>query len=208
MKQFWLIRHGQSEGNIDKPQAYRGAPPLTEKGWQQVRGFADTFEATPDLIVASTFIRAQQSAEPLRTRFPDAAYEIWPVHEFTPLASVHYENVAMSTRKPLFLKFFEDGDAYTENGEGSESFSQGIERGAALLAQLRDRPFECATIYTHATFLRMVYWVWLYGNAETANANMIAFGDFRKTLDFPNCGHIHGYVHNDTVYFSPVQTTA
>ena len=206
MKQFWLVRHGQSEGNIDKPQAYRGAPPLTEVGWEQARQFAASFNETPDLIVASTFIRAQQSAEPLQARYPQTPVEIWPIQEFTPLASKYYENARMSARKPTFLQFFADADPHTDNGPGSESFAEGVQRAAALLERLRAAPQQRIVLFSHATFMRIVYWAWLYTHIEQSISGMAAFGQLLHTHKIPNTAYIHGHVAPNAILLSNLQT--
>lgn len=205
MTQFWLVRHGESEGNIDKPQAYRGAPPLTERGWQQARQFAEQFDVTPDLIVASTFIRAQQTAEPLQQRNPNVATDIWPVQEFTPLARKYYENVRMSARRPAFLQYFADANPNTDNGRGSESFSEAVQRARQLLNQLRDAPHERIVVFSHATFLRIVYWTWLFDDDVRAADSITAFGNLLKTHKLPNTAFIHGRIEPHATYLSNIQ---
>ena len=206
MKQFWLVRHGQSEGNIDKPQPYRGAPPLTPLGWQQVQTFADNFEATPDLIVSSDFIRAQQSAEPLQARFPHVPTETWPVQEFTPLAKRYYEGVKMSSRRDAFLQFFSDADPNVDNGEGAESFTMGLQRAADLLIRLQTIPQQTIVVYSHATFLRLVYWAWLYGDVSRAATGMTAFGMLLHSHKIPNTAFIHGVIELGKLHLSNIQT--
>ena len=52
---------------------------LTEKGWQQARGVATNWTETPDLIVTSPYLHAQQTAQPTIERFPGVAVEVWPI---------------------------------------------------------------------------------------------------------------------------------
>ncbi len=199
MKQFWLIRHGQSTANIGIPITARGLPPLTELGWEQSHKISAWFPESPDLIVATSFIRAQQTAEPLRSRFPDVAYTEWPAYEYSPLNKKYYTNTSVHERSPKFLEFFENGDPHHSNGEGSETFAAGISRAGDLLDRLHAAPQQKIVVFTHGTFLRMVYWRWLYGSNEAAYETMPAFAHFRKTMRVANCSVIHGRITADGV---------
>lgn len=199
MKNFWLIRHGQSTANVGEPITKRGVPPLTDLGWQQARAIADWFPSTPDLIVATPFVRAQQTAAPLQERFPDVDYDIWQAQEYSPLSKQLYTNTTVHVRSPHFIKFFEDADPHHDNGEGAETFAAGIERAEDLLTQLRAAPQQNIVVFTHGTFLRMVYWRWLMGTNERAYNAMAAFGTYRKAMRVPNCSVIYGGVRADDV---------
>ena len=86
-KILMLVRHGQSTGNVDQPTHDHASIPLTALGEEQAKKLSTRIDVRPDLIVASSFRRAQQTAEPLREKFPDVPVEIWPdTAEFTYLA--------------------------------------------------------------------------------------------------------------------------
>ncbi len=197
MKQFWLIRHGQSTANVGQPIAKRGIPPLTDLGWQQAHAIAEWFPTEPDLIVATPFVRAQQTAEPLRARFPSVDYAIWEAQEYSPLNKRWYTNTRTSERSPLFLKFFDDADPHHDNGDGAETFAAGIERAGRLLKQLHEAPQSNIVVFTHGTFLRMVYWRWLMKTDKAAYNAMGAFGPYRKVMRIPNCSVIYGEVREN-----------
>ena len=78
-----LVRHGQSVTNAGGRAADQVSNPLTELGRAQSREFAERFDCKPTLFVASPFLRAQQTSEPLRQRFPDVPVEEWPIQEFS-----------------------------------------------------------------------------------------------------------------------------
>jgi probable phosphoglycerate mutase len=67
MARLILIRHGESEGNRDRVFTLTPAVPLTDRGREQVRAAAAWIAAryVPSRIVASPFVRAQQTAEEL-----------------------------------------------------------------------------------------------------------------------------------------------
>ena len=87
--QVFLIRHGQSESNAGLPSADPGAIPLTAAGHRQAEQVARALADVPALIVTSTYLRARQTAQPTVSRFPAAACQEWPVHEFTYLGDLH-----------------------------------------------------------------------------------------------------------------------
>lgn len=92
-KVLLLVRHGQSTGNVNLPTQDHASIPLTALGEEQAKRLSTRIDARPDLIVTSSFRRAQQTAEPLRERFPDVPVEVWPeTAEFTylsPSAAAH-----------------------------------------------------------------------------------------------------------------------
>lgn len=62
MKTIYLVRHGESESNVG-PIPELEAPELTENGQAQARSIARRAKNLPiDLLVASTSLRAQQTA--------------------------------------------------------------------------------------------------------------------------------------------------
>src|SRR4051794_24232168 len=81
-RQMWIIRHGESAGNVARHDAHSaGLPwidieardadvPLSQRGERQAdalgRWFATTSTNQPDVILTSPYIRAQQTAERIR----------------------------------------------------------------------------------------------------------------------------------------------
>lgn len=60
-----LVRHGESEGNRDRRFTSSAAVPLTVLGREQARVAARRIKAQfqPELVIASPFVRARQTAE-------------------------------------------------------------------------------------------------------------------------------------------------
>ncbi len=205
MKQFWLIRHGQSTSNIGERIAYRGAPPLTALGRAQAEHVAAILPATPDLIVTSTFVRAQQTAVPLCGRFPHVPVQEWPVQEVTSLPIDEYPGTNGEERWPRIKSFWEQGDPHFSHGGGAESFADTNTRAAHLLTQLENCPAAQTVVFTHGLFMRFVLWVWLHGSVEKANDKMVEFQPFRRSTYIPNTAIIRGIVTADQLYLSNIQ---
>src|SRR5687767_16021134 len=79
-KRLWLVRHGQSQGNVARDAAHEAGlheiaidtrdvdVPLSDLGFQQAdaagRWFANLAEdERPEIILASPYLRARQTAE-------------------------------------------------------------------------------------------------------------------------------------------------
>lgn len=192
MQRFTLIRHGQSTANIGAPMRGRGTPPLTDLGWKQARKAATAFAYEPSLIVASDMLRAQQTAQPLRERFPHVPFETWPVFEFMPLKDHWYEAMPKDERITTFYRFFERDDPHFRFEPHTESFADGIGRAAALLERVKAHPD--VVVIAHGTFLRLTYWTWLMGSREEALVRMAACGRGMREVPILNCAQVHGLV--------------
>lgn len=65
---FYIVRHGQSEGNING-DIYGTDPPLTPKGLEQAEALAQVLHPiTLDHIFASTLTRAKQTAQVIASK--------------------------------------------------------------------------------------------------------------------------------------------
>src|SRR5580704_19507902 len=89
-----LVRHGESVANAGGKTADQITNPLTPLGRAQSRDFAQRLDCEPTLFITSSFVRAQQTAEPLRQRFPSVPVEEWPIHEFTFLNPSRHNNTS------------------------------------------------------------------------------------------------------------------
>lgn len=202
MKQFWLVRHGESESNVGLPDPTREGAKLTKRGWEQVRAVVDHLPE-PDLIVASPFLRARESAEPLRARYPHAAVATWQVQEFCPLADEYYTNMAMATRLPTFRAFFEVDDPNHRCAPNTETFNDGLQRVQTMFDHLRTINHQRVVVFTHGTFLRMVLWQHSFGRL---GRGMAAFGAFQKTFLLPNTAYIQGQIDQTDIFLSGIVT--
>jgi probable phosphoglycerate mutase len=128
LKEFWLIRHGESESNAGLPTSDTAKIVLTPRGIAQAEYIAAAFTRAPSLIVTSPYLRAQQSAQPTIGRFPQARQEEWPVHEYTYLSLANRHNTTLHGRKPQIDAYWERCDPQYLDGDGAESFCARVER--------------------------------------------------------------------------------
>lgn len=158
MTQFWLIRHGQSEMNAGAHADNPASSPLTERGRQQIQAMVAHIPQRPDLIVSSEYVRAVESAEMLRQRFPDVPYETWPIHEFTFLALEKYINSAMKGLGPEYFKYWWRSRPDHQDGPGAESFNEFLARVDATLERMRQSRHNFVVVCGHGWFNRALIW--------------------------------------------------
>ncbi len=164
-----LVRHGQSIANSGGRTADPDTNPLTALGQAQAKDFAGCVACNPTLIVTSPFLRAQQTAEPLRQRFPEVPVEVWPIQELTFLEPSHYRDTTEAEREPHSVRYWELNDhAYVE-GPGAESFTGFLDRAREAVRRLEDRdPGGCIVLITHGFFMQAFRLVVLFPDATDA----------------------------------------
>jgi broad specificity phosphatase PhoE len=157
----WLVRHGQSVANAGGITRDFGEIPLTALGQQQAELFAQNFPTLspepPTLIVESPYLRARQTARPLIERFPEVPVETWPVQEFTYLDPLSANGLTEWQRQPLFARYWERDDPEYRDGDGTESFTQFLDRVRAMLRRLSELPPQSRVpVFTHGYAMQAV----------------------------------------------------
>jgi probable phosphoglycerate mutase len=164
-----LVRHGQSVANAGGKTSDHDTNPLTDLGRTQAKDFADRLPCRPTLIVVSPFLRAQQTAEPLRRRFPDVPVEEWPIQEFTFLAPARHKDSTEDDRQPQVLDYWQRQDPTFLDGPGAESFQQFLDRARETIRRLVNTiPGGCIVIVTHGFFMQAFRFVLLFPDATDA----------------------------------------
>jgi broad specificity phosphatase PhoE len=164
-----LVRHGESVANAGGKTADHISNPLTALGHAQSRDFAQHLDCEPTLFVASPFIRAQQTAEPLRQRFPKIPIEEWPIYEFNFLEPSRHNNTTETDREPHVVAYWRRLDPEFTDGPGAESFSVFLDRAREAIRRLMSRrPGGCIVIFTHGYFMQAFRLVLLFPEATDA----------------------------------------
>src|SRR5882757_3722311 len=164
-----LVRHGQSVTNAGGRAADQVSNPLTELGRAQAREFAERLDCTPTLFVTSPFLRAQQTSEPLRQRFPDVPVEEWPIQEFSFLNPVLHRGTSEADRESHVVAYWQREDPAYIDGPEAESFTLFLDRAREAIRRLVTRdPGGCIVIFTHGFFMQAFRLVLLFPNATDA----------------------------------------
>ncbi len=181
MPEVWFIRHGQSVANAGGVIAsLPSATELTALGKQQAECLPSQVSAPPTLILTSPYLRAQQTAQPVRQAFPLAPCETWPVHEFTYLDEARCRNTTREQRHNWVQAYWNRADPAYIDGEGAEAFAAFMQRVDCTLTQLRlYSPEAQILVFSHGIFMRGVCWRLLYPGTAITPA---AMGQFRSTF--------------------------
>ena len=173
-----LVRHGESVANAGGKTADHATNPLTPFGRAQSRDFSERLDCRPTLLVTSPFLRAQQSAEPLRQRFPDVPVEEWLIQEFTFLDPSRHRNTSEMDRQPYVRTYWQRHDPAYIDGLGAESFTLFLDRTREAIHRLVNRnPGGCIIMFTHGFFMQAFRLVVLFPNATDAElmSNFLRF---------------------------------
>lgn len=187
MKRVRLIRHGESAANAGQASRDHESIPLTPRGLQQAITVARSFTETPDLIVVSPFSRAQSTAQETVAVFPTAAFEIWPIQEFTYLEPARCVDTTVTQRREWVEAYWMRAAPEYSDGEGAESFLHFVARAQAFLERLAEHPATRVAVFSHGQFLNAVAWL-LQRRPELLDGHTMT--DWRKyeiENHIPNC---------------------
>ena len=140
--------------------------------------FAARLRCEPTLFVVSPFLRAQQTAEPLRQRFLDVPVEVWPIQEFTFLEPTSHKDSTEADRQPYVTDYWQRQDPEFLNGQGAESFTKFFDRAREAIHRLVTiKTGGCIILFTHGYFMQAFRLVVRFPNATDAElmANFLRF---------------------------------
>ncbi len=169
MKTVYLIRHGQSEGNLG---LVRQGPttPLTELGIQQAHVMAERCSKLPiELLVSSTMKRARDTAEIIGKRIGTDVIESELFAERrrpSVLIGKDAKSAEVKEIEALIIKNFSvPGFRYSDE----ENFDDFKVRAKRALDFLDERGEEHIAIVTHSYFLKVFASYVVFGESLTAD---------------------------------------
>lgn len=187
MKHVRLIRHGESAANVGEPTRDHASIPLTAKGLEQANKVARSFTSDPELIVASPFLRAQATALATTDLYPAAAFETWPIHEFTYLAPARCVDTTLEQRRGWVEAYWQRADPAYSDGEGAESFLDLVARAGHLLERLAEQQANDIVVYSHGQILNTVAWLLEKNPQEIDGEAMLDWRRYEIANHIPNC---------------------
>ena len=154
----WLVRHGQSAANAGLPAVGHAETPLTALGQQQARELAQRVDRQPDLLIVSPFLRAHETAAPIRERWPDTPCEVWPIGELTYLSPARCLGTTPAMRRPWIESYWQRCDPDYLDGTDAESFSDFVGRLRDFDRRLAALGGDFVVIVGHGQFFRAYLW--------------------------------------------------
>lgn len=182
-----LVRHAQSAANAGLSTTAPDTIPLTDLGRLQAQALADSMVSVPDLIVASSFERARDTAIPTAKRYSSVPFEIWDVEEFTYLSPERFAGTTQADRKPMVDSYWGAGDQSLIDGSGAESFVELLERAKMMLDQLGHSDAKSVLIFSHGQFIRAVAWFIQHGEEAGSPDMMRRFRELDVGEPLVNC---------------------
>ena len=150
-----FFRHGESISNAGAATSDPASIPLTGHGRNQAEQIAQSYEATPTLIVVSSYERTWQTAAPLIARFPEVPVEQWPVEEFTYLEPRRCVGTTGAERRPWVEHYWKLCSAEYRDGPGAESFIDLMRRVREARSRLETLAAGSqVAVFTHGQFLQ------------------------------------------------------
>lgn len=184
MKTVYLVRHGESEGNVDP--IFQGADsPLTEVGKRQAEYVAERCKALPvEAFVASSMVRAQETARIIEEKVGKSS-EVSDlfVERRRPSSIIgksRHDEEAIAL-EDLWWKSLAGEAPRVSDGE---DFDELKARAKKALAFLESRPEKNILVVTHGFFLRALVAYTLFGDALTAQE----FKPFMDSMYTANTG--------------------
>jgi broad specificity phosphatase PhoE len=150
----WLVRHGQSASNAGLPAVGHGEVPLTALGQDQAREVARRVDRQPDRLIVSPFLRAQETAAPIRERWPRTPCEVWPIQELTYLSPARCKGTTADVRRPWIEAYWRGCDPDYVDGPDAESFRAFMARLADFDSRLSALGGDFAIAVGHGQFFR------------------------------------------------------
>ncbi len=183
MKKIYLVRHGQSEGNIG---LIRQSPenPLTERGQRQAHRLSERLSCLEfDLLVSSPFTRAYQTAEIISNK---TGKQIIENDLFIERKRPSEQINQPKDSEDNVQSEIEYNQAFKENKKykDGESFVEITQRARDALSFLDEKTDISTVVVTHGIFLRVICAIVLLKESITAENCF----EMIKTLKTANTG--------------------
>jgi len=204
MPTITFVRHGQSESNAGLRTDHPGTSHLTALGQEQANLTALSFQYTPGLIVTSSYIRTQLTAEPLIQRFPEVPQLEWPVHEFTYLHPGNWKGTTWPERKVVAQAYWERLEPAYRDGEGAETWLELIARVDQVRQLILAQKAENVVIFSHGLFTRSLWWRLALPQTPLDTEGMRHYSHFIRGISIPNCAKLKIQIDENETWIAPL----
>ncbi len=156
---IYLIRHAQSEANINGRTRSHAAIALSEQGKQQAEQLC---EALPpiDHVIISKYQRTYQTAQPILHKYQITAEVDHNLHEFSYLSERKCANTNLDDRKQWVNAYWERMDYEYRDADDAESFADLYVRVQCVHEKLRQLAqkyvHQNLAVFTHGQFLQLL----------------------------------------------------
>ena len=203
MKEFWMIRHAESQANAGFKTKNQKTTFLSDLGEKQAVRLMEKLSTlrNPDLIVYSSFPRSQLTISPYLDKWKTKE-ETWDVEEFNYLSQIKWANTSFEERKTPKEEYWDRNDPHFHDGDGAESYSDLLHRAERMLRKVLERKENKIWIVTHGQFMKAVTLLLMSEGLNKEIPSMKKFKTFMDNHNIPNCGLIRVKVEDGSYWIS------
>ncbi|AMW80788.1 alpha-ribazole phosphatase (plasmid) [Acinetobacter sp. TGL-Y2] len=156
---IFLIRHAESEANINGKTRSHASIALSENGHIQAQNLCSTLPKI-DHVMVSKYLRTQQTAAPILEKY-NLDFEVDEhLHEFSYLSEFKCANTNLNDRKAWVNAYWEKMDCQHRDSDDAESFEDLYLRVQAFHDKLKTVAESYAAknlaVFSHGQFLQLL----------------------------------------------------
>lgn len=156
---IFLIRHAESEANINGKTLSHALITLSENGHKQAQALCSQLPKI-DHVIVSRYLRTHQTAAPLLEKYNLTLEIDEHVHEFSYLSERKCANTNMDDRKAWVNTYWEKMDYQHRDADDAESFEDLYIRVQAFHEKLKALTENYAqknlAVFSHGQFLQLL----------------------------------------------------
>ena len=156
---IFLVRHAESEANINGKTLSHASIALSEHGHKQAQDLCSKLPRI-DHVIVSQYLRTQQTAAPILEKY-NLTFEVDEhLHEFSYLSERKCANTNLNDRKAWVNAYWEKMDCQHRDADDAESFEDLYLRVQAFHEKLKALAVNYAeknlAVFSHGQFLQLL----------------------------------------------------
>ena len=156
---IFLVRHAESEANINGKTLSHASIALSEHGHKQAQDLCSKLPRI-DHVIVSQYLRTQQTAAPILEKY-NLTFEVDEhLHEFSYLSERKCANTNLNDRKAWVNAYWEKMDCQHRDADDAESFEDLYLRVQAFHERLKALAVNYAeknlAVFSHGQFLQLL----------------------------------------------------
>ena len=156
---IFLVRHAESEANINGKTLSHASIALSEHGHRQAQDLCSKLPVV-DHVIVSKYLRTQQTAAPILEKYGLSLEVDEHLHEFSYLSERKCANTNLNDRKVWVNAYWEKMDCQYRDADDAESFEDLYLRVQAFQEKLKALASrygeENLAVFSHRQFLQLL----------------------------------------------------
>ena len=156
---IFLVRHAESEANINGKTLSHASIALSEHGHRQAQDLCSKLPVV-DHVIVSKYLRTQQTAAPILEKYGLSLEVDEHLHEFSYLSERKCANTNLNDRKAWVNAYWEKMDCQHRDADDAESFEDLYLRVQAFHEKLKALAVNYAeknlAVFSHGQFLQLL----------------------------------------------------